>query len=137
MAQAARSWTIGIRCVDRNCFEGRGDAEHSVRSWTVTRISQQRSCQIGNLCEYLPSRVQRSTHVRHLSGQTGRLRLAKALTCSNQPVEYFTMFPVELVHSPGRDGRLDQRLYEIRLVTTPRLLQLRGECITRGGKLCQ
>lgn len=47
------------------------------------------------------------------------------------------MLPVELVYGPRRDGRLDQRPHEIRLVVTPALLQPPGECIAPGGELCQ
>src|SRR6266404_7835751 len=49
------------------------------------------------------------------------------------------MLPVELVHGPRRDGRLDQRLHAIRLrflISTPGLLQPSGECVARGRELC-
>src|SRR5882724_7247343 len=50
------------------------------------------------------------------------------------------MVPVELVHGPRRDGRLDQPFHAVRLrllISTPVLLQHRGECIARGSELCQ
>src|SRR5687767_11608228 len=50
------------------------------------------------------------------------------------------MIPVELVHRPRRDGRLNQRLDASRLRLlwfTRTLLQPRGERVARTSKLCQ
>src|ERR1700730_2458336 len=87
--------------------------------------------------EHLTSRVQRSAHLRDLPGETGCLSFAKALTSCDQPIEYLAMLPVELVHSPRRDRRLDQRLHAVSLVATSGLLQPHGQCLARSDELCQ
>lgn len=61
----------------------------------------------------------------------------KALARGEQSVERAAIIPVELVNGPGRDRRLDQRLHEACVVSTPALLQPPGERIARVRELRQ
>src|SRR2546423_316158 len=47
------------------------------------------------------------------------------------------MIPVELVHGPRRDRRLDQGLHEDRVIAPPALLEPRCQCVACASELCQ
>ena len=66
----------------------------------VTCIAQQYSRQIRQVGKRFASRVERSAQVGDPPGGMRSLRLSKALTGCEQPIECLAMPPVELVDGP-------------------------------------